>query len=142
MFFLFGCCGVHKTPSSFPLNVLGVPFGLIEYILTTAKIKFRCSISCLSHRPYRGSELMLWSEGHLQKFLKSILFKRGQGEHILTIANLKLKPSLFTPCPSVYTLLSLSNIISLSTYIILLRICISKVYINVMPYSNQNLAVS
>ena len=36
---------------------------------------------------------------HLKFFLMGILFKRGQVEHILTMANLKLKPSLFMPCP-------------------------------------------
>ena len=30
-------------------------------------------------------------------FLRAYLFKRGQVEHALTMTNLKLKPSLFTP---------------------------------------------
>ena len=37
------------------------------------------------------------SEDQLQFFfLRAFLFRRGQVEHVLTMANLKLKPSLFT----------------------------------------------
>ena len=40
------------------------------------------------------------SEDLLQFFFqRAYLFKMGQVEHILTIANLKLKPSLFMPHP-------------------------------------------
>ena len=44
------------------------------------------------------------SEDQLQFFLKGyiILFWRGQVEHVLTMVNLKLKPSLFTPCLSIH----------------------------------------
>ena len=44
---------------------------------------------------------MVESEDLLQNFFKGhYLFKRGQMEHILTMANLKLKPSQFMPCPN------------------------------------------
>ena len=39
------------------------------------------------------------SEDPLQISFKGHLFKRGQVEHVLTMANLKLKPSLFMPRP-------------------------------------------
>ena len=50
----------------------------------------------LSHRPCRGSEVTVGSEDPLQIFERVYLFKRGQVEHILTMANLQLKPSPFT----------------------------------------------
>ena len=41
---------------------------------------------------------MVGSDDPLQKIFQSAyLFKRGQVENILTMANLKLKPSLFMP---------------------------------------------
>ena len=51
-----------------------------------------------------GLEIMVGSEDPLQKKKKknwAYLFKRGQVEHVSTMANLKLKPSLFTPRPNV-----------------------------------------
>ena len=39
-FFTFGCCGVR---TNFPLNVFSVPFRLNEYILNTARRKFKFS---------------------------------------------------------------------------------------------------
>ena len=68
--------------------------------MTTAKIKFRFSMFCLSNRPYRGSEVTLGSEDPLHFFFffeRAYLFKRGQVEHILTMANLKLKSSYLRP---------------------------------------------
>ena len=41
----------------------------------------------------RGSEV----KTNFKMFERKYLFKRGQLEHVLTMANLKLKPSLFTP---------------------------------------------
>ena len=74
----------------------------LECILTNVKIKFRFSIFCLSNRLNRRSEVTVGSEDPLQFFFsqRAYLFKRGQVEHILTIANLKLKPTLFMPRPS------------------------------------------
>ena len=39
---------------------------------------------------------------HFNFFLKAYLFKRGQIEHVLTMANLKLEPSLFMPHPDIH----------------------------------------
>ena len=51
----------------------------------------------------RGSEVTMGSEDPLQNiFLRAYLFKRGKVEHILTVVNLKLKPSLFIPRPTVH----------------------------------------
>ena len=63
---------------------------------------FRYSIFGLSHWFYRGSGVTVGSENLLQIFFKGhmILFKRGQGEHVLTMANLELKLSLFAHCPN------------------------------------------
>ena len=36
-------------------------------------------------------------------FFKGYLFRRGQVEHVLIMASLKLKPSLFTPLPTGYS---------------------------------------
>ena len=46
---------------------------------------------------------MVGSEDQLQFFLKGIFVQEGQVEHVLTMANLKLKLSLFTPHPTVYS---------------------------------------
>ena len=46
---------------------------------------------------------MVGSEDLLQIFERAYLFKRGQVEHVWTMANVKLKPSLFMPCPIMYT---------------------------------------
>ena len=39
-------------------------------------------------------------------FYRAYLFKRGQVEHVLTMANLKFNPSLFMPRPNVYQVCS------------------------------------
>ena len=51
------------------------------------------------------------SEDSLQKSFKGhiILFKRGQVEQDLTMANLKSKPSVFMPCPNAYFLALVGN---------------------------------
>ena len=66
-----------------------------------AKTKFRFSIFGLFHRQYRGSEVTMGSEDTLKIFWKDMFVQKGQVEHVLTMANLKLKPSLFTPRPNV-----------------------------------------
>ena len=84
-----------------------------------AKTKFRFSIFGLFHI-YRGSEVMMGSEDTLKIFfffLKGIMSKRGQGEHVLTMANLKLKPSLFIPPPC--TEFSFVNQISITRLLII-----------------------
>ena len=53
-----------------------------------------------------SSDPTVWGDDgvwrHTKIVLKGkIMFKRGQVEHILTMVNLKLKPSLFTPHPNV-----------------------------------------
>ena len=99
-FFTFGCCGVRKTLQIF-LNVLSVPFRLIGIHFDHYKIKILIVNFCLFHRLYRGSEVTVGSEDTFQFFFKEEnLFKRGQVEHVLTMANLKIKPSLSTPRPS------------------------------------------
>ena len=47
---------------------------------------------------------MVGSEDALQNFFKVhiYLFKRGQVEHILTMANLELNPSPFMPHPNIH----------------------------------------
>ena len=75
-----------------------------------AKTKFRFSIFGLSHRLCRGSEVRVGSEDQLQNLLKGIFVQGGQVEHILTMANLKLKPSLFMPRPDPYISRSVNRI--------------------------------
>ena len=55
-----------------------------------AKTKFKFSNFCFSHRLHRGSEVTLGSEDKFQFFYRAYLFRRGQVEHVLTMANLKL----------------------------------------------------
>ena len=79
-----------------------------------AKTIFRFSIYGLSRRLCRGYKMTTGSKDQLQKnFKRAYLSKRGQVEYVLTMANLKLKPSLFTPrpirhqCPKFTIILSL-----------------------------------
>ena len=44
-------------------------------------------------RPLDPQDDGVWR--HTKVFLRTYLFKRGQVEHVLTMANLKLKPSLY-----------------------------------------------
>ena len=65
-------------------------------------MRLRFSFFGLSCRLYRGSEVTLGSEDPFYLiiylfFLRACLFKVCQVEHVLTMANLKLKPSRFTP---------------------------------------------
>ena len=46
------------------------------------------------------------SDDPLDFFERAYLFRRGQVEHILTVANLKLKSSLFTPALTTKALFS------------------------------------
>ena len=69
--------------------------------LDHGKQKIRFSIFGFSHRLCRRAEVTVGSEDQLQIFLRAYLFRRGQMEHVLIMASLKLKPSLFTPRPSV-----------------------------------------
>ena len=66
-----------------------------------AKTKFRFSIFGLFHRLYRRSEVAMGSKDTHKIFLKDMFVQKGQVGHVLTMANLKLKPSLFTPRPNV-----------------------------------------
>ena len=66
----------YVNPSNFLSIVSSVPFRLIEYILTIARIKFNFSIFCLFHRLYRGSEVTVGSEDPLQIF-KGHICSRG-----------------------------------------------------------------
>ena len=63
--------------------------------------KIQISIFGLFHRLNRESEVTKGSEDTLKIFKRAYLFKRGQAEHVLTMANSKLKPSLFTPRPNI-----------------------------------------
>ena len=56
---------------------------------------------------YRGSQVRVGSEDPLQKVFN--LFKRDQVEHILTMVNLKLKPSLFI-CPTLLYMSTQNNL--------------------------------
>ena len=78
-----------------------VSFRLIGIHFDHCKNKIEFFNFCLFHRPHRGSGVTVGSENPLQNFFKGniILFKGGQVEHVLTMANLKLKPVLFTPRP-------------------------------------------
>ena len=80
--------------SNFPLNVLSVPFRLIGIHFDHCKNKIQIFNFCLFHRLYRGSVFNF--------FLRAYLFKSGQVEHFMTMANLKLEPSLFTPRPNTH----------------------------------------
>ena len=98
-FFTFGCYRVCKTLQINPLNIFSVPFRLTGTHFGHCKNKIQFFNFCLFHRLYRGSEVMVGSEDALQFFLKGIFVQEGSSEHILTMVNLKLKSSLFTPCP-------------------------------------------
>ena len=51
----------------------------------------------------REFEVTVGSENQLN-FLRAYLFRRGKVEHVLTMANLKLRPSLYTPAlPNILT---------------------------------------
>ena len=77
--------------------------GYCGHILYHGKSKIQIFNFGLSHRPCRGSEVTVGSEDPLQIFERVYLFKRGQVEHILTMANLQLKPSPFTPRPTAHS---------------------------------------
>ena len=90
----------YIKPFKFSIKFFSVPFSLIGIHFNHCKNKNQIFNFCLFHRLYRGSEVTVGSEDLLLKFFeRAYLFKRGQVEHVLTMANFKLKPSLFTPCP-------------------------------------------
>ena len=84
------------NPSNFPLNVLNVPFRLtgIHFDHYKNKIQF------FNFVPF-PSQVTWGLKTHFKSFEREYLFKRGQVEHVLTMAILKLKPSLFSPRPIV-----------------------------------------
>ena len=103
-FSISGSCGVCKSVKI--SIVFGVLFELIGIHFEHCNNKIRFSFFSFSHRLRRGGVWILTS-----MFLK-VMFKRGQVEHILTMANLKLKPSLFTPRPSVHQVKTFCKIIN------------------------------
>ena len=66
-----------------------------------ARTKFRVSIFGISHRALRRSQVTAGSGDPLPIFFERVyLLKRGQVEHNLPMANLKLNPSPFTSHPT------------------------------------------
>ena len=67
----------------------------------TLQNRFSCTFKVLkTHelpeaRPLEPQDDGVWR--HTKDFVRAYLFKRGQVEHVLTMTNLKLKPSLYAP---------------------------------------------
>ena len=93
----------YLKPFKLSIKCLWCSFlGYLEYILATARIKFKFSMLAffIGYRPIGGVRWRRGLKTHFKIFLKGISVQEGQVEHVLTMANLKLKPSLFMPRPT------------------------------------------
>ena len=91
-----------QITSNLCLNIITIPFRLLWMHFDHGITKFRFSIFSLSRRLCRGYEVTVGCEDvktNFKFFWMTSLFRRGQVEHVLTMENFKLNPSLFTPHP-------------------------------------------
>ena len=103
---------VYKSRPILVLNVIIISFRLLWMHFDHGKNK----IQTFNLWPLPEAKWWVWGDGTVwrpnsktfRELSRVYLFKRSHVEHVLTKANLKLQPSLFTPRPNIY---ALSNLI-------------------------------